>query len=303
MSSQQSNRSRDRQALMVWVPGFLVAIGAGAATAHGLFTVATASGVPGAIAWVYPLITDGLALVAYAAATRLSGSARGYAWFVVVLAAGLSGLAQASYLLTNAGADKAAGAATATVTGVVRAGVGAWPAIAAAMVAHLLFMLAHESHRATAAASSPTATERQPVQATATPVEVQPAPAVQPVQPPVAVQARPVEREGAVYERQSVAAPRPSRPEVIRRAERPALESAELDEMTERLAGAGGPRELARAVAHTYFEQHGELPTVTVLVAMAQVSRGTAGTALKEIREQPPTLHIVHDQNQASADQ
>jgi hypothetical protein len=37
---------------------------------------ASASTVPPAIAWLYPVITDGLALVAYAAAAHLHGSAR-----------------------------------------------------------------------------------------------------------------------------------------------------------------------------------------------------------------------------------
>src|SRR3954464_1099442 len=75
--------------------GLLVAAGAAVATAHVLFEVSRAAGVPAGVAWLYPLITDGLALVAYASTARLSGTARGYAWTVVVLAAGLSGLAQA----------------------------------------------------------------------------------------------------------------------------------------------------------------------------------------------------------------
>ena len=46
------------------LPGLLVAAGAIAATAHGLYEVAIAAQVPPAIAWLYPVITDGLALVA-----------------------------------------------------------------------------------------------------------------------------------------------------------------------------------------------------------------------------------------------
>jgi hypothetical protein len=116
---------------LIWAAGLAVALGAGVATAHGLFEVAVAAGVPTVIAWLYPLITDGLALVAYAATARLTARGRGYAWTVVVLAAGLSGLAQASYL--------AGGVATAPVE--LRFGVGAWPAIAAAIVAHLVYLL------------------------------------------------------------------------------------------------------------------------------------------------------------------
>jgi hypothetical protein len=50
----------------LWLPGLLVAAGAIAAIAHGLYEVATAAQVPPAIAWRHPVITDGLALVAYA---------------------------------------------------------------------------------------------------------------------------------------------------------------------------------------------------------------------------------------------
>jgi len=60
----------------IWIPGLLVAVGAAVATAHGLFEVAAAAGVPLGLAWLYPLITDGLALVAYAATARLDGGAR-----------------------------------------------------------------------------------------------------------------------------------------------------------------------------------------------------------------------------------
>ncbi|MDQ6874946.1 MAG: DUF2637 domain-containing protein [Actinomycetota bacterium] len=117
---------------LIWTAGLVVAVGAAIATAHGLYEVAIAAMVPPPIAWLYPLITDGLALVAYASTTRLATRGRGYAWLVVVLAAGLSGLAQASYL--------AIGVHTAPTE--LRFGVGAWPAIAAAITAHLLYLLA-----------------------------------------------------------------------------------------------------------------------------------------------------------------
>ena len=81
-----------------WAAGLTVAAGAGVATAHGLYQVAAAARVPAPIAWLYPLITDGLALVAYAATARLHDGGRRYAAGIVVLAAGLSGLAQAVYL-------------------------------------------------------------------------------------------------------------------------------------------------------------------------------------------------------------
>jgi len=117
---------------VIWAAGLIVALGAAIATAHGLYEVAIAATVPGPIAWLYPLITDGLALVAYASTTRLTAGGRRYAWAVVVLAAGLSGLAQASYLAIG----------VRTTPAELRAGVGAWPAVAAAITAHLLYLLA-----------------------------------------------------------------------------------------------------------------------------------------------------------------
>jgi len=126
-------RSSTAAPAVLWLPGLLVAAGAIAATAHGLYEVAIAANVPPAVAWIYPVITDGLALVAYGAAARTQGSARRYSWAVVVVAAGLSGLAQAAYL---------AGDATVAAPPALRFGVGAWPAVAAAVVAHLLHLLA-----------------------------------------------------------------------------------------------------------------------------------------------------------------
>src|SRR4051794_29358650 len=117
---------------VIWLPGLAVALGAAVATAHGLFEVAVAARVPAGIAWLYPLITDGLALVAYAATARLSGGPARYAWTVVVLAAGLSGLAQAVYLSGGASVD---------ATPALRFGVGARPALAAPGGAHLLYLL------------------------------------------------------------------------------------------------------------------------------------------------------------------
>ncbi len=140
----------------VWVAGLLVAAGAGVATAHGLYEVAIAARVPAGIAWLYPLITDGLALVAYAATARLADAGRRYAWTVVVLAAGLSGLAQAAYLAGGIGAAPT----------LLRFGVGAWPAIAAAIVAHLVHLLATPN--------------RSPAGLTATSQPGGPRPAVQP---------------------------------------------------------------------------------------------------------------------------
>jgi hypothetical protein len=214
----------------VWTAGLVVVAAAGAATAHGLYEVALGSGTPAGIAWLYPVITDGLALVAYAATTRLTGPGRRYAWAVVVLAAGLSGLAQATYL---------AGSVGTAPTG-LRFGVGAWPAIAAAIAAHLLFLIGSE-----------------------------------------------VERVGLQLD-----VPLPLRP-TVERAERPSVQiavqpgvQADQREITE----AGEPginlnrRERALDTARRHQRHHGVLPSVRELEIAARVSRGTAHTALQELR-------------------
>lgn len=116
-----------------------------AATAHGLFEVARAAGVPWPIACTYPVITDGLALVAYAGTNQLGRAGRAYAWAVLVIAAGLSGLAQAVYL-----------GGLHVVPDPVRYGAGAWPAVAAAVAAHLCHLLREHGQAGAGASDAPT---------------------------------------------------------------------------------------------------------------------------------------------------
>ena len=144
-----------------------MALGAGVATAHGLYQVAAASGVPHPVAWLYPLITDGLALVAYAATARLHSTGRRYAAVVVVGAAGLSGLAQAVYL--------AGGITTRAAAPVgLRFGVGFWPAAAAAIAAHLLHLIGSGDDPAEAAAAG---VENRPANHSAPDTGTEPGPA------------------------------------------------------------------------------------------------------------------------------
>jgi hypothetical protein len=249
-----------------------VALGAAVATAHGLYEVAAGAGVPTAIAWLYPLITDGLALVAYAATARLAEQGRRYAWCVVVLAAGLSGLAQAG---------KASGW-VGDASPALRFGVGAWPAVAAAIVAHLLFMLGAEA-RAGRAATQPHAQPGDRAYTGAASPAVQPdaGPSVQrPVQPPPAVE-------------------RPTPPPGVQPGHRPALPARPASEQRSASSAESPAKDRARAAARRHASYHGQLPTVSQLMGLAQVARGTAGTALKELREQPAALQVVHDTDNA----
>ena len=258
----------------VWLPGLAVAVGAAVATAHGLFEVAVAARVPTGIAWIYPLITDGLALVAYAATARLAGSGARYAWSVVIVSAGLSGLAQASYLAS----DAVALGDGLTVNPALRFGVGAWPAIAAAVVAHLLYLLA---------ADQPATTESVGVGVPSRPrvpvsVTVPPTRGTAPSDP-AAVDTGlgvPPALDGPVI-------PGPSRPEPRRTGHEPA-------------GTAETAQEHARAAAQRHRDYYGALPTVRQLQALADVGRGTAARALKHLREHPQQaatgLHLVTDE-------
>lgn len=253
----------------MWLPGLVVVAAAGAATAHGLFEVALGSGTPAVIAWLYPVITDGLALVAYASTTRLVGGGRRYAWAVVVLAAGLSGLAQATYLAGTVG--------TAPVG--LRFGVGAWPAVAAAIAAHLLFLIGAEPPASPDAAADPVSElDTASVQRVSHPgVQPQGCPGVQP-------------------------------------GDRPTVQpSVQPSHALTQPAGVGGepagpgdamaPRDRALMVARLHERRHRRLPSVRDLESAAQVSRGTAHNALQELRAHGNGVHPVDEPTDESRDQ
>ncbi|BBF99668.1 MULTISPECIES: hypothetical protein [Pseudonocardia] len=279
----------------VWLPGLAVAIGAAVATAHGLFEVAVAARVPVGVAWIYPLITDGLALVAYTATARLRGGAARYAWSVVIVAAGLSGLAQAMFL---AGPAPAPGAPPVEADAVLRFGVGAWPAIAAAVVAHLLYLLA-DTRSADAPAAEAGRAQTAPgevsgarVQATITVPPSGPAPVERPDTVGRGIGVPPA-LDGPVI-------PGPPRP-VSHPAPRPAVRRDRST--TGGTGGSGaGAQERARTTALTHRQHNGALPTVRELEDLAQVGRGTAARALQQLRDTPQQapsgLHLVPDEPQ-----
>jgi hypothetical protein len=241
----------------LWLPALCVALAAAVATAHGLYEVALAARVPTPVALLYPAITDGLALVAYAATTRLAAQARRYAWGVVLTAAGLSGLAQAIYLADGVH----------TAPAVLRFGIGAWPAIAAAVTAHLVFLLATHG-RSKSTAAQPRVVHVEPFAA-----------AVQP----------PVEHP----------------PDLFNRA--PADEHSDatvgaVDERRDTDRAAAPARDRARSAARRHASLHGSLPTVSELMSLAEVARGTAAAALKDLREHPSDLQIVPNERQEGTD-
>ncbi|RSM77075.1 hypothetical protein DL991_21245 [Amycolatopsis sp. WAC 01375] len=287
-----------------WLPGLVVAICAAVATAHGLFEVVVASGVLASIAWTYPVITDGLAIVAYVATSRLSGAGRRYAWAVVILAAGLSGLAQAIYFVGGFTAPTP-GSAGNPPPELLRFWVGAWPAIAAAIVAHLLFMLSElrGSRKASTAPDTSTGQASEGVAASATTVPHPTAFHAQSVQldrpERVSVQSSSVQ-SGRVQPRPldesatDEPSERPVPPPSSVQPERPVSRGA-VEPTPERPAVVPSSPKRDRALheARKHQALHGSLPTVDQLAETAEVSRGTAGTVLKELREQPHHLHVI----------
>jgi hypothetical protein len=270
---------------MVWAAGLLVAAAAGVATAHGLYGVAVAARVPVVIGWLYPVITDGLALLAYAATTRLSHPAsRRYAAGIVLLAAGLSGLAQAVNLTGGISHTRPAPAG-------LRFGVGAWPAIAAALTAHLLHLIHSDIHRPGETHRGDRTAALDPAlgdsgRASSAPVVAASTVSVQPYIRSDAVEREPVDRTAAEPYGSPVQPRRTTQPELA--------EAAATDhDQPEPPAIGGSARDRARQAAHAHHERHGALPTVTQLMHAARVARGTAGPVLKELREAPPGIHVI----------
>ncbi len=286
----------------VWAAGLVVALGAGVATAHGLYEVALAAGTPRGLAWLYPLITDGLALVAYATTTRLTESGRRYAATVVVIAAGLSGLTQASYL--------AGGVASAPPP--LRFAIGAWPAIAAAVVAHLLYLLGvdhpptqHPEELGQDTAPLATAPVQSGPQALPVPTTA-PYPALTPP-PPAAERAGltatastppPADRPAVQPASRQPVQPLTSTPSE-HRVEHPAVAVADPVVRAPAARDAAPARVRAQTAATGHATRHGALPTVSELMALAQVARGTAATALKDLRAQQEQLQVTTTTDEA----
>jgi hypothetical protein len=246
-----------------WAAGLAVAAAAAVATAHGCFEVARAAGAPIPIAGLYPAISDGLALVAYAATVRLVGGARRYAWTVVVVAAGLSGLAQAAWL--------GGGVRQAPVG--LRFGVGAWPAIAAAVVAHLLFLLGSGDDEAGPRA----AVELDGAEGEAVLEHL-----VQPVLNTL---------DRWLYSPSNPVQPAESAEPMGSLHFLPATGQGGTTEVQE----PDGPRARAVAAARDHRDRTGHLPSVSDLATAADVSRGTAATALRHLRADRPSTHSVTD--------
>jgi hypothetical protein len=207
-----------------------------------------------------------------------------------VLAAGLSGLAQAVYL--------AGGIAQTTTAPVgLRFGVGAWPAIAAALTAHLLHLIGTLPAADHSDALTATRQSRSPEPAS------HPA-GVQPFNPSGVQPYNPTAGPGAV---QPLRTTNPlNAPAVQPDRSLPAAPDGpgEANRARSRSAGGGSPvSERARQAARSHYARHGRLPTASELMQIAKVARGTAGTVLKDLRRDPPALHLITADTDARTDQ
>jgi hypothetical protein len=171
---------------------------------------------------------------------------------------------------------------------VLRFAIGAWPAIAAAIVAHLLFLLGtdhtptqHPKVHADAIPPIAAPPAQSAPQASPMPEAAQfPAPTTPPqprVQP--AVQPAPRQLVQALT----------STP-IERISEHPATPATDSVVRAPVQRDAAPARVRAQTAATGYVTRHGQLPTVSELMALAQVARGTAAAALKDLRTQKGQL-------------
>jgi hypothetical protein len=183
----------------------------------------------------------------------------------------------------------------------LRFAVGAWPATAAAIAAHLLFLIgeagrvgASRDHHALTQRDEPPVFGSERVDLSGTvgdpsgrdvPTGVPAVPAgvplgVQGVRTGVQVDQLGVQHwdsntTGVDHERGRAVSQSGRRPGL-----RPAL----------------SPGDRASAMAELHCKRRGEWPSVRELAALADVSRGTAETALRQLREAQPQLHLVDDE-------
>ena len=230
----------------------------------------------------------------------------------MVIAAGLSGLTQAGYLAGS----------VATAPAALRFAIGAWPALAAAIVAHLLYLLGATPAPTTPPEPNPTpspsatpglpggtvvpptppTTQHRPT-AAATPMSQLSAPTVASApQRSVGVLVTPTARPPDPF-----VVPRSSDHRVRQLNSGlntappadPRIEHSRPGASTDPAPGSATPAaDRARTIARDHAARHGHLPTVTELVTLARVARGTAATALKTLRQPttPPTTPTpVHE--------
>jgi hypothetical protein len=195
---------------------------------------------------------------------------------------------------------------------VLRFAIGAWPAIAAAIVAHLLYLLGAD-HPPT---QYPEGLAEAVVPVTAAPVQCAPQALPVPKAAPLPGLTSPPPATDRAVPTATTSVPPPAVQATVQPAPLPvvqALTSTPIEQVSEHLAApatdpvgrAPTPRDAAPArvraqtAATGHATQHGALPTVSELMALAQVARGTAATALKDLRAQQGQLKVTPTTDEA----
>lgn len=177
----------------------IVAGCAALATFHGAQHAAGEGGASYYTNLLYPVMADGLAVIAFRKSRELDGWRRIVAWLVVIGCAGASGTAQA-YVLA---AGKTGGAAA------LAAGVGAFPAVAV-LLATIVQSLRSGPHQRASSAGDVARAVDDVAGGTATPAspaDPDPEPEAKPAAPPPAAPAPPATPAAPVYEPEPEAVP------------------------------------------------------------------------------------------------
>ncbi|MFV0432957.1 MAG: DUF2637 domain-containing protein [Leucobacter sp.] len=136
-------RGGGRLAVMTAVAGtVLIAAGAFWLSFTSLADLARRSGIDAGQAWAWPLIVDGIIVVATVAVVALAGTRQAwYPWLLLICGAGLSVTANSIHALVAADAD---------VPGVLAASVAAVPPVVLLAITHLTVILTRHHNTAPA---------------------------------------------------------------------------------------------------------------------------------------------------------
>jgi hypothetical protein len=180
----------------------------------------------------------------------------------------------------------------------LRFGVGAWPAIAAALTAHLLHLIGSD-HRHAAPTAVVDDRQDQDAASSAAPTASAHPPYNQPSNPSTDPAYNAASNPGVQPRTTPPRTTPPVQPDTDAESYNPPTGTNTEPPATRRQRAA----DRARAAAKTHRNRHGSLPTVTELMRLADVARGTAGTALKALRNERPPLHLVNTPPQKDTQQ
>jgi len=187
----------------------------------------------------------------------------------------LSGVAQAVHLA--GGLENPSGTPIA-----LRLGVGAWPAIAAAVAAHLLHLIRTGVGDQSSSSARPVSVQSAPVSSSSSSGVPDPA-----------ASARRLDGAGVQLDGEPVTSGRTTRMQRRRLEPDAATRDRRGTGAGVRTARTGTARDRAAEIARRHRDRHARLPTTTELARLADTSRSTAGAALKALRAERGALRVV----------